>query len=279
MDLTVQIATKLNRSHLFNGKIAYLLPCLGRSEIDRQLSGPQIVTVEDSTSCIHSSRGQVEPAGSFLLSEVAIVAGIAKATLPKNERVPWSEWVDDYARIREAIAETYPEIFADFNARLDEPGGFPKPLPARDRVWKTPSGRAEFKVPQALSASFAAGAGAGVLRLITLRSNDQFNTTVYGYEDRFRGISGTRMVVFMNVDDMAERDIADRQLVAMETAAHDGIDRRMAGSRLSNTISRAVAAQAISRSATRSSLWQHAEKSLVPAAKSVPVRVMADTPS
>lgn len=278
MDLTVQIATKLNRSHLFNGRVAYLLPCIGRTEIDRQESGPQVVTTEDSTSCFHASRGQVEPASEHLLSEPAIVAGIAKAALVRNCSVPWDEWVADYSRVRDAIEKTYPKIFGGFNRRMDTPGGFPKPLAARERNWETESGRAEFKVPKSLSASFADGADSDVLRLITLRSNDQFNTTVYGYDDRFRGVSGTRMVLFMNEDDMRERGVVDRAKVAIETAVDDGVERRMQGfTVVQYNLPRGCCAAYYPECNALIPLWQHAEKSMVPAAKSVPVRVLVDT--
>ena len=132
--LTVQISTKLNRNHLVHGEIAYILPCLGRIEIDEQASGPQAVTVEDSTACIHGSRGVAKPASEHLLSEPKIVAELAKATLALNARVPWDDWVADYGRIRDALEESYPDIFRDINRRMFEPGGFHRPLPARERV-------------------------------------------------------------------------------------------------------------------------------------------------
>jgi anaerobic selenocysteine-containing dehydrogenase len=138
--LTVQISTKLNRSHLVHGEISYVLPCLGRIEIDAQASGVQAVSVEDSTAMIHGSKGVATPASPHLLSEPAIIAGLAKATLPHNPHVPWDEWVGNYDRIREAIGRTYPDTFRDFTARMFTPGGFPRPLAARHRQWKTPTG-------------------------------------------------------------------------------------------------------------------------------------------
>lgn len=279
MRLTVQIATKLNRGHLFNGAVAYLLPCLGRIEIDEQASGPQTVTVEDSTSCIHASRGQVAPAAETLRSEARIVAELAKATLPDISTVPWDAWVDDYGTIREAIEKTWPDIFEDFNKRMATPGGFPKPLPARQRVWNTDTGKANFRVPKALSASFAEGAASDVLRLITLRSNDQFNTTVYGYDDRFRGVDGTRMVLFMNLEDMVALGVADRQTVGLETAVDDGVERRMTGfTVIQYNIPRGCCAAYYPECNALIPLWQYAEKSKVPAAKSVPVRLLVDAP-
>ena len=150
--LTVQIATKLNRSHVIHGEVAYLLPCLGRIEIDRQATGPQIVSMEDSTGHMHASHAVAEPASKQLMSEVAIVAGMAKATLPGNPKVTWDRWVGDYALVRDEIARALPDIFHDFNARFERPGGFPRPVPARDRVWKTESGKAHFIAPGGLVA-------------------------------------------------------------------------------------------------------------------------------
>jgi molybdopterin-dependent oxidoreductase alpha subunit len=142
--LTVQILTKLNRTALVHGEVSYILPCLGRIEIDHQASGPQAVSMEDSTGCIHGSRGQVKPASPHLLSEARIVAELAKATVPTASTVPWDDWVGDYSRVRDAIAQVYPEIFHDFNARLWEPGGFHRPIGARKREWKTNTGKANF---------------------------------------------------------------------------------------------------------------------------------------
>jgi hypothetical protein len=144
LPLTVQISTKLNRSHLVHGKTAYILPCLGRIEIDRQAGGAQSVSVEDSTGCMHGSRGRAEPAADTMLSEPAIVAGIAKATLDPNPKVDWDAWVADYGKVRDAIAATYPEIFHEFNERMWTPGGFRKPVAAAQRQWNTPHGQGEF---------------------------------------------------------------------------------------------------------------------------------------
>jgi molybdopterin-dependent oxidoreductase alpha subunit len=148
--LTVQIATKLNRSHVIHGQVQFLLPCRGRIERDRQASGDQAVTMEDATGRIHASVGRHEPASEFLLSEPRIVAELAKATLPANPRLDWDAWVADYSRIRDAIAETYPEIFHDFNKRMWTAGGFHRPLAARHRKWNTKSGKANFIFPRSL---------------------------------------------------------------------------------------------------------------------------------
>lgn len=273
MQLTVQIATKLNRGHLFNGQSAYLLPCLGRTEVDQQSTGPQTVTIEDSTSCFHASIARHPPASPDLLSEPRIVAAIAKATLAPGASVPWDDWAGDYGLVRDAIERTYPTIFRDFNARMWTPGGFAKHVPARHRVWKTEDGKAGFKVPKALSASFAAGMPEDVLRLMTLRSNDQFNTTVYGYSDRFRGVEGTRMIVFLNAQDMQRRGIAAGDDVTLTTVADDGIERILSGlMAVPYDIPPGCCGAYYPECNILVPLEQHAEKSMVPAAKSVPVR-------
>lgn len=273
MRLTVQVATKLNRGHLFNGKVGYLLPCLGRIEKDRQASGEQIVTVEDSTAFIHKSKALSEPASTDLLAEPRIVAEIAKATLPFNAKVPWDAWVGDYSLVRDAIARTYPEQFSDFNMRMNDPKGFRRPVAASQREWKTKTGKANFVLPPALHASFDTGDDADVLRLMTLRSNDQFNTTVYGYDDRFRGISGTRDVILLNAADMTRFGIAEGSFVTLETVAKDGVQRRLGGLRATAyNLPAGSCAGYYPECNVLIPVWQHAEGSKVPAAKSVPVR-------
>src|SRR4051794_29654756 len=230
--LTVNIATKLNRSHLIHGRIAYLLPCLGRIEIDEQASGPQAVSIESSVAHFHGSRGKVKPASAELRSEPAIIAGLAKATVP-DAQVPWEAWIADYGTIRDAIERTYPETFKDFNRRLFQPGGFARPLPARERKWVTRNGKANFITPERLSPDLKIrGGGDNVLNLATLRSNDQFNTTVYGYSDRFRGVEGTRHVVFMNEADMARLGFAQGDAVDLTTALDDHATRSVRGLRV-----------------------------------------------
>jgi len=277
IDLSVQIATKLNRCHLITGRTSYLLPTLVRSEIDEQASGPQIVTVEDSTTCIHGSRGRWKPAAETLLSEPRIVAELAKATLERNPQVPWDEWVADYAKVRDAIEATYPDQFERFNQRLDIPGGFPRPVAARERRWETESGKAHFKVPKALCASFDDGHDHGVLRLITLRSNDQFNTTVYGYDDRLRGISGSRMIVMMNRDDRIRFGIAEKGKARLTTAVDDGVRRSMGGFEVIDyDIPAGTCAAYFPECNALLPLWHYAEESKTPAAKSIPIRVAAE---
>ncbi|KXJ47749.1 FdhF/YdeP family oxidoreductase [Marinobacter sp. Hex_13] len=215
LDLGVHIGTKLNRSHLLTAKQTFLFPCLGRTERDEQGSGPQAVTVEDSMSMVHASQGQLEPASRWLKSEPAIVAGMAQATLP-GSTVKWAALVEDYDRIRDLIEQTIPG-FDDYNERIRVPGGFRMPLPATERVWNTPSGKAEFFVFDGLKQNLEVR-GDDVLRLITIRSHDQYNTTIYGMDDRYRGVFGRRDVLFMNAEDMAARGFQHGDKVNIETA-------------------------------------------------------------
>ena len=273
LDLTVSIATKLNRTHLLPGKTCYLLPCLGRIETDEQATGPQAVTMEDSFSRIYGSRGRATPAADTLLSEPAILAGIAKATLDPNPKVDWDAWVGDYGLVRDAIEATYPDKFARFNERMWIPGGFWKGVPAAHRQWLTDSGRAEFNVPSALNATGFKDAP-GRFRLMTLRSNDQFNTTVYGYHDRFRGIKGTRDVVLMNRADMAELGLAEHDKVDLVGDEGTNGDKRVDGLLVvPYDIPRGCLGGYYPECNILMPVTHKAEQSHVPAGKSVPVRV------
>ena len=226
LDLAVHIATKLNRSHLMVGKTTFLLPCLGRTERDIQEGGPQSVTVEDSMSMVHASRGKLAPASPLLRSEPAIVAGIAMATLPAT-RVPWKELIADYDRIRDRIERVFPD-FGNYNERIRVPGGFRLPLPATERVWKTPSGKAQFLVFDGLGEDPQASA-ADALKLTTVRSHDQYNTTIYGLDDRYRGIFGRRDILFMNPADLAARGLEHGDRVEIESLADATRTLRMSG--------------------------------------------------
>ncbi len=278
MRLTVNVATKLNRSHLVHGEISYILPVLGRIEVDKQPSGPQSMSMEDSTSCIHGSKGVRAPASKHLISEVRLVAEIARRTLEPNPKVTWDAWADDYSLIRKAIGVTYPEIFHDYETRMWEPGGFHRPLPARERVWKTKTGRANIITPKGLDEDLdMPEVGHDVLRLITLRSNDQFNTTVYGYSDRFRGIEGTRMVVLMNRDDIDRLGLREGEQVGMETSSKDGIRRAMAGFRVTPyDIPAGCIGAYYPEANSLLPVWHYAEGSKVPAAKSIPVTIQRE---
>src|ERR1700694_1446072 len=185
LDLAVHIATKLNRSHLLLGKQSLILPCLGRTEIDLQAAGPQSITVEDSMSMVHASRGGLKPASEHLRSEPAIIAGIALATLP-NTRVGWAEMISDYGKIRDSIEAVVPD-FAEFNARIEKPGGFRLSVAASEREWLTPTKKANFLVCPGVDEDPRV-ADREALTLTTIRSHDQYNTTIYGLNDRYRGI-------------------------------------------------------------------------------------------
>jgi len=273
--LTVNIATKLNRSHLLPGEISYILPVLGRIEMDEQATGLQSTSMEDSTGCIHGSRGVRKPASPHLISEIRLVAELAKASLPPNPHTPWDEWTNDYALIRKSIGETYPEIFFNYEARMWEPGGFQRPLPARHRHWKTASGRANFITPEALDEDpDMPGHGPDTLRMITLRSNDQFNTTVYGYDDRFRGITGTRDVLLMNPGDIAKLGLRAGGTARVETVSKDNILRELGGlTVVPYNIPPGCVGAYYPEANVLLPIWHHAVGSKTPAAKSIPVAV------
>ncbi len=275
MRLTVNVATKLNRSHLVHGAVSYILPVLGRIEVDRQATGPQALSMEDSLACIHGSKGVRSPASRHLMSEIRLVAEIAKATLDSNPRVTWEAWADDFSLIRRAIAATYPDIFHDYETRMWEPGGFHRHLPARHRVWKTKTGKANYVVPRALDEdNDMPNDGPGVLRMMTLRSNDQFNTTVYGYSDRFRGIEGTRMVVLLNRTDMANQHIEEGEIVTAVTSSTDGVVRELPGLRATGyDVPLGCAGTYYPEANVLLPVWHYAETSKVPAAKSIPVTI------
>ncbi|WP_405550794.1 FdhF/YdeP family oxidoreductase [Streptomyces sp. NBC_01171] len=222
-ELTVQVSTKLNRSHLVHGKQALILPCLGRTEKDRQATGEQGTSVEDSMSMVHLSVGMKRPASEHLLSEPAIIAGMARAALP-DSATPWEWYVEDYDRIRDTMAKAL-EGFEDFNRRVRLPLGFRIKQPARELVFRTPSERAEFS---------SAGLtdvipGAGMLKLGTMRSHDQWNTTIYSDDDRYRGVKNLRTLIFMNKEDMAERGLKLLGEVDITSIAKDGSQRSVHG--------------------------------------------------
>jgi molybdopterin-dependent oxidoreductase alpha subunit len=278
--LTVNVATKLNRSQLVHGEISFILPVIGRIEVDKQASGPQATSMEDSTSCIHGSRGVRSPASRHLISEVKLVAEIAKATLDPSPKVPWDAWIEDYSRIRASISETYPDIFYDYDRRMWEPGGFHRPLPARDRVWKTTTGKANLITPRGLDEDKdMPEVGHDVLRMITLRSNDQFNTTVYGYTDRFRGIQGTRMVVLMNRDDIDRLGLTEGEQVTIRTSSKDNVLREMSGFQIiPYDIPVGCIGTYYPEANSLMPIWHYAEGSKTPAAKSIPVILERQAP-
>ncbi|HEY4145813.1 FdhF/YdeP family oxidoreductase [Pinirhizobacter sp.] len=271
--LTVYIATKLNRSHLVHGRASWLLPCLARSEEDIQASGPQAVSIEDSFSHIHGSVGHAEPAGPYLKSEPAIIAGIARATLAVNPRQPWETWIDDYGRVRELIEKTYPDQFHDYSARMFNKGGFYRGNAAHERKWKTKSGKADFTAPTVMSA-LGVGDAPGRFHLITMRSNDQFNTTIYGFSDRLRGLEGSRMILLVNPADMARENLREGDRVSLVTDAGDGVSREVTGLTVTAfDLPDGCVGGYYPEMNPLIPLWYHDEASKTPAAKGVPVRI------
>jgi molybdopterin-dependent oxidoreductase alpha subunit len=225
-ELTVQVSTRLNRSHIVHGERALILPCLGRTEKDYQASGEQGITVEDAMSMVHISYGMKDPSSPQLRSECAILAGMAKATLP-DSRTPWQDYADDYDRIRDVMEKAL-DGFEDFNERARHPHGFRIRQPARERVFQTTSGRAEFcnaPLPDDVDP------GEGRLMLATVSSHDQFNTTIYSNDDRYRGLKGLRTVVFMNAEDMRDRGLDEFDLVDVRSFSRDGTERAVYGYR------------------------------------------------
>lgn len=271
-ELTVHVTTKLNRSHIVHGKNALILPCLGRTEIDIQNGKPQGITVEDSMSMVHISEGMRAPASPHLKSECAIIAELAAATLP-DSKTPWRELVQDYDRIRERISRVVAG-FEDFNARVHHPRGFHLDLPPRSRRWTTPSGKAQF-IAQPLKSitedRFVPQSSDRVFNLMTIRSHDQYNTTIYGYEDRYRGVSGARNICFMHPDDMAELGFVENSTVDITSHWTDG--ERMARNFriLPYDIPRSCVAGYYPELNVLVPLSSHADRANTPTSKSIPV--------
>jgi len=278
LDLVVHIATKLNRSHLLLAKHSFILPCLGRTELDEQATGMQSITVEDSMAMIHASAGKLKPASTDLRSEPAIVAGLAKATLP-DTKVDWDAMIADYSLIRDAIEKCLP-AFADFNERIKHPGGFRLPVAASERIWNTPNGKANFLVFRDLDSDDRTRLPDALI-LATIRSHDQYNTTIYGFNDRYRGIKGRRDVVFLNADDLAERGLAHGDLIDVEALGMPGeaggkrILRRLTA--VAFDISRGSAAAYYPEANPLVALGSFDAQSGTPAYKSVPIRITASS--
>ncbi|MDE2319157.1 MAG: FdhF/YdeP family oxidoreductase [Rhodospirillales bacterium] len=274
LNLTVGIATKLNRGHVVHGRQALILPVIARSEIDMQATGPQFVTIEDSMSNVTASRGVMDPPSPDVRSEVEIICRMAMATLPGSV-VPWESYIADYNLIRDRIADVYQAQFHDFNARIQQPGGFHLSTPPRERKWTTNSGRANFLVFEGVHENDAIS-DREMLRLSTVRSHDQYNTTIYSYSDRYRGVYDGRMVLFMNEADMHERNIAAQALVALETIANDDVFRRVEGLTVYPfEMPRGCVAGYFPELNALLPLDHKDEISATPAAKSIPVRVVA----
>ncbi len=270
--LTVHVSTKLNRAHLITGKQALILPCLGRTEIDKQAKGVQFVTTENSMAVVEQWSGTLQPASEHLLSEPAIVAGVAKATLgsrsPDGVGIDWDELIADYNRIRECIERVVPD-FENYNERARQPGGFYLPNPIRKREFKTSDGKAHFTVHPLSRIKLEPGE----FLMMTMRSHDQFNTTIYGLDDRYRGIRNGRRVVFLNADDMQSASLNAGQLVEL-TSRHEGIQRVASGFRVvPYSIPRRCAATYFPEANVLVPVDYFADKSHTPASKSVVITI------
>ncbi|MGH8794866.1 MAG: FdhF/YdeP family oxidoreductase [Stackebrandtia sp.] len=265
--LTVHISTTLNRSHVVPGRVSLILPTLGRTERDLQSSGDQFVSVEDSMSCVHSSRGRLRPASPFLLSEVAIVARLGRALL--GDGLPWKSFEEDYRSVREAIAAVVPG-FEDYERRLRGPG-FTLPHPPRDaRRFATDDGTAKFTAHPLSVLEVPAGR----LLLQSLRSHDQYNTTIYGLDDRYRGVKNGRRVVFAHADDLAALGLADGDRVDIVGEWRDGADRRVEDFRVvAYPIARGCAATYFPEANPLVPLDSTAKGSHTPVSKSLVVRL------
>ncbi|MEP6818823.1 MAG: FdhF/YdeP family oxidoreductase [bacterium] len=266
--LTVHVSTKLNRAHLITGEQALILPCLGRTEIDLQSSGPQFVTTENSMAVVQASRGFLKPASDDLLSEPAIVARLAMATLGDRSHIDWQALVADYDLIRDHIERVVPG-FDDYNTRVRQPGGFHLPSPPRERVFKTPSGRAVFTVHSLPRHDL----GPDQYLMMTIRSHDQFNTSIYGLDDRYRGIYNGRRVVFLNVDDIRAAGLTAGQ--AVDLISHFEGEKRVARHFVvvPYSIPRRCAATYFPETNVLVPLRSVADKSNTPASKSVVISI------
>ncbi|MFD5555842.1 FdhF/YdeP family oxidoreductase [Streptomyces sp. NPDC127068] len=272
--LTVHVSTKLNRSHVVTGARALILPTLGRTERDLQAHGEQFVTVEDSMGMVHASRGRLAPAGPELLSEPAIVCRLARAVLGGRSSTPWEEFAGDYATVRDRIARVVPG-FEDFNVRIARPGGFTLPHAPRDeRRFPTATGKANFTAAPVEYPRVPAGR----LLLQTLRSHDQYNTTVYGLDDRYRGIKNGRRVVLVHPEDARTLGFADGSYVDLVSEWRDGVDRRAPGFRVVHyPTARGCAAAYYPETNVLVPLDSTADTSNTPASKSVVVRLEPST--
>ncbi|KAB2345109.1 FdhF/YdeP family oxidoreductase [Actinomadura rudentiformis] len=271
--LTAQVSTKLNRSHAVTGEQALILPTLGRTERDTQASGEQFVSVEDSMGMVHASRGRLAPASPQLKSEVAIVCGLARATLhaalPATE-IDWDAMERDYDVIRDHVSRVVPG-FEAFNDRVREPGGFTLPHgPRDDRRFATDTGKANLTV----NTLDVLRVPEGRLLLQTVRSHDQYNTTIYGLDDRYRGVKAGRRVVFVHEDDLAELGFADGAMVDLVSEWSDGVERRAPGFRIvAYPTARGCAAAYFPETNVLVPLDSTAEISNTPTSKSIVIRL------
>ncbi|MBW1599583.1 FdhF/YdeP family oxidoreductase [Streptomyces sp. JJ38] len=268
--LTVHVSTKLNRSHVVTGSRALILPTLGRTERDVQAAGEQFVTVEDSMGMVHASRGTLEPAGEHLLSEPAIVARLARRVLGTASTTPWEDFERDYSLVRDRIARVIPG-FEDFNTRIARPGGFTLPHAPRDeRRFPTATGKARFTAAPVEHPHLPEGR----LLLQTLRSHDQYNTTIYGLDDRYRGIKDGRRVVLVHPDDAVALGLADGTYADLTSEWHDGTERTAPGFRVVHyPTARGCAAAYYPETNVLVPLDATADGSNTPASKSIVIRL------
>ncbi|MFH8592039.1 FdhF/YdeP family oxidoreductase [Streptomyces rimosus] len=273
--LTVHVSTKLNRSHVVTGARALILPTLGRTERDVQAGGEQSVTVEDSMGMVHASRGRLAPASAHLLSEPAIVARLARRVLGENSATPWEEFEKDYATIRDRIARVIPG-FEDFNTKVARPGGFALPHAPRDqRKFPTATGKANFTAAPVEYPHLPEGR----LLLQTLRSHDQYNTTIYGLDDRYRGIKNGRRVVLVNPEDARALGVADGSYTDLVSEWTDGTERRAPGFRVVHyPTARGCAAAYYPETNVLVPLDHTADTSNTPASKSLVIRLEPAAP-
>ncbi|WP_100614785.1 FdhF/YdeP family oxidoreductase [Confluentibacter citreus] len=271
-DLTVHVSTKLNRSHLVTGKEALILPCLGRTEKDYQKTGIQVQSVENSMGVVSSTKGILEPCSSDLMSEVAVVCGIANATLKSRTKIKWLNYKDDYNLVRDDIQGVI-EGFEDYNNRLKQPSGFYLPNGARERRFKTKTGKAHFtinKLPEWRLKD-------DELIMMTIRSHDQFNTTIYGLDDRYRGVFNERRIIFMNRDDMKIRNLKDQQIVNLQSE-FNGVLRKADNFKVVGyDIPKNCCATYFPETNVLVPLDSFAHTAKTPASKSVVIRVIVDT--
>ena len=271
-EMLVHVSTKLNRGHLLHNKWSIIMPCLARSEVDEQAYGPQFVTVENSMGVVHSSRGKMKPAHEGLYSEPAIVAWLAEQVLGPDAPVSWCWLIEDYDRIRDLIAKTIPH-FEDFNERVREPGGFHLYNGARERQFNTDGGKAKFTINETPDLSLPNGA----FRMMTMRTHDQYNTTVYGSDDRYRGIKGGRRIVFMNEEDMREADLLAGALVDIRNDFGGQIRIAPRFTVVPYPIPRRCVGTYFPEANVLVPLERFAEGSFTPASKDVVVRLTAST--
>ncbi|HEY5834667.1 FdhF/YdeP family oxidoreductase [Streptomyces sp.] len=274
--LTVHVSTKLNRSHTVTGARALILPTLGRTEKDQQATGEQFVTVEDSMGMVHASRGTLTPASPHLLSEPAIVARLARAVLGARSSIPWADFEHDYDLIRDRVSRVVPG-FQDFTTRVRRPGGFTLPHAPRDtRTFPTATGKANFTTAPVQYPTVPEGR----LLLQTLRSHDQYNTTIYGLDDRYRGIKGGRRVVLLHPDDATAHGLTDGDYTDLVSEWTDGTERRADGFRVVHyPTPRGCAAAYYPETNVLIPLDHTADTSNTPASKSVVIRLEHPAPT